>query len=245
MIMEIVNSDIAYKYIREKIISAEFLPGAPLYTKTLSSEIGLSRTPIRDALRQLEQDGLVTIIPRMGAVVRTLSTNEFRDLSELKRVLEVHAVGKTALNRTPNELKHLHEILLEMEKWTEKIILDRTDEASLLELLREDIKFHVAIAGAAGNNAIKDEIVRLQVISRVTIQKGPYKEFWAKLSDEEWKRLRLEIQKEHQDIFTAIEDSNSAKARQAMDHHMDQMFYQDIRFLEMAEELKLSKDIGL
>jgi DNA-binding GntR family transcriptional regulator len=63
--MKHVNSDVAYDFIRKRILNGEFSPGHALMTKELSAEIGVSRTPIRDALRQLEADGLVTIRPHL------------------------------------------------------------------------------------------------------------------------------------------------------------------------------------
>ena len=77
--MKNVNSDVAYDFLRKRILDGEYLPGQALMTNALASEIGVSRTPIRDALRQLEADGLVTIQPRLGASVKMMDLKNFRE----------------------------------------------------------------------------------------------------------------------------------------------------------------------
>ena len=75
---------IAHEYIRNRILSGEFATGDTLSTKHLADDIGVSRTPIRDALRQLETEGLVEIYPRQEARVKQASYEELRDIWELR-----------------------------------------------------------------------------------------------------------------------------------------------------------------
>lgn len=102
--MKNVNSDIAYEFLKKRILSGEYLPGTALMTNALSPEIGVSRTPIRDALRQLEQDGLVTIQARAGARVKQMELREFREVCEMRLALESHAAGLAARRRTDTDL---------------------------------------------------------------------------------------------------------------------------------------------
>ena len=83
--MKNVNSDIAYDYLRKRILAGEYAPGEALMTNVLAPEIGVSRTPIRDALRQLEADGLVTIQPRLGASVKKMDLKTFREDVHINR----------------------------------------------------------------------------------------------------------------------------------------------------------------
>src|SRR5262245_3783503 len=105
--MKSVNSDVAYDYLRKRILSGGYAPGQALMTKMLAAEIGVSRTPIRDALRQLEADGLVTIRPRLGASVKQMDLKVFQESCELRLALETHAAGLAARSRTELDL---HEI---------------------------------------------------------------------------------------------------------------------------------------
>ena len=77
--MKSVNTDVAYEHIRKKILNGEYLPGQALMTEVLAEEIGVSRTPVRDALRKLETDGLVSIQPHLGASVKKIQLPEFRE----------------------------------------------------------------------------------------------------------------------------------------------------------------------
>src|SRR5882762_11861272 len=105
--MKSVNTDVAYDYIRKKILSGEYASGKPLMTEVLAKEIKVSRTPVRDALRKLETDGLVTIRAHLGANVKVMDLKEFREMCDLRLALESHAAGLAALNHTEADL---HEI---------------------------------------------------------------------------------------------------------------------------------------
>src|SRR5215204_2878566 len=117
--MKNVNSDIAYAYIRKHILSGQFRPGQALMTNDLSAEIGVSRTPVRDALRQLEADGLVIIKPHLGASVKTMGFREYREMCGLRLALETYAAGLAAENRTSDELHELELALDAMRGLTE------------------------------------------------------------------------------------------------------------------------------
>src|SRR5689334_17238462 len=110
--MKNVNSDVAYDFIRKKILSGEYPPGHALKTEVLSSEIGVSRTPVRDALHKLEADGLVIVQARLGASVKKMTVKEFREMCDLRLALESHAAGLAAINHTEADL---HEIKFALE----------------------------------------------------------------------------------------------------------------------------------
>src|SRR5438132_2081929 len=98
------SSDVAYDYIRKRILNGDFRSGQSLMTKVLAKETGLSRTPIRDALRQLESDGLVTIRARLGASVTSMDLEEYGELCGLRLALESYGAGLAARNRTDTGL---------------------------------------------------------------------------------------------------------------------------------------------
>src|SRR3954453_21922330 len=116
--MKSVNTDVAYDYIRKRILSGDFPPGHALITELLANEIKLSRTPVRDALRKLETDGLVTIEPHLGASVKKMQLKEFRELCDLRLALECHAAGLAALNRTETDLREIGFALESMGRLT-------------------------------------------------------------------------------------------------------------------------------
>ena len=162
-----VNSNLAYEYIRKRVLSGEFPPGFGLMTNALSEEIGVSRTPVRDALRQLESDGLVSIEPRIGASVKEMSLNGLRDMCGLRLALESHAAGLAARNRNESELQEIAIALEEMRRLTDHIVHNDDGNHALPGLVREDVRFHLAIMAAAKNDLMKKEILRLHLIQLV------------------------------------------------------------------------------
>src|ERR1700694_2281793 len=143
--MKSVNTDVAYDYIRKKILSGEYASGKPLMTEVLAKEIKVSRTPVRDALRKLETDGLVIIRAHLGASVKQMQLKEFQEMCDLRLALEGHAAGLAALNHSETNLREIHYALEAMRRLTEEIIRAPREQPLLGELVREDVRFHIAI----------------------------------------------------------------------------------------------------
>ena len=165
----VVNSDFAYDYIRKRILNGDFRPGQALMTNVLSVEIGVSRTPVRDALRQLEADGLAMIRPRLGASVKSMGLKEFRDLCGMRLALESCAAGLAAQHRTDADLHEIGSALEALRVQTDRYIAAEAEQPALGELAREDVRFHIAVMTAARNDLIKKEILRLHLINRIVV----------------------------------------------------------------------------
>jgi DNA-binding GntR family transcriptional regulator len=233
--MKDVNSDIAYDYIRKRILSGAFAPGEGLATKTLSAEIGVSRTPVRDALRQLEADGLVTIQARLGARVKQMDLKEFRETCLLRLALESFAAGLAAANRTSDDLREISQAVAAMRHLTEKIISTSKDkeEPVLDELRREDVRFHIAIMTAAKNDLMKAEILRLHLINRVISTPGP--ERAVSVDRKAVDARRRAVLAEHEKIHAAIAKGDATVARDAMAQHIQDIVDNTLRVLATTE----------
>jgi DNA-binding GntR family transcriptional regulator len=108
--------DRAYNYILEGIVSGTFEPGMRIPTESVADELGISRMPVRDALRRLEGDGVVTIFANRGASIAEYSYNEVIELTEMRSVLEALA-ARVALDRiTDADLEQLSHLLRLMDK---------------------------------------------------------------------------------------------------------------------------------
>lgn len=107
--------DVAYAEIREAIISYHLEPGSELRQERIASQLGISRLPVRDALRRLEAEGLVILRPRRGFVVAEINREEIVDLFELRGVLEGKAGYLATINRTEENVRRSEELLLSME----------------------------------------------------------------------------------------------------------------------------------
>ncbi len=231
--MKDINSEIAYKFIRKRILDGKYPPGYPLMTEDLAKVTGVSRTPVRDALRQLETDGLVSIRPNRGARVKQVDLNEFREMCELRLALETYAAGLAARNRTPVELQEMRACLARMQECTDRLLASKEEPQEVLEkLLIEDIRFHVAIISSAKNRLLKKEVLRLHVINRVVAGPMPGR------ADQEvgkGKNRRAAIQKCHDAIYHAIERGDVQAARATMEEHIQDIIDNFIKVMAQTE----------
>lgn len=228
--MKNVNSDRAYEYIRKRILTGQFEAGRSLTTDWLSSEIGVSRTPIRDALRQLQVDGLVTIQARLGASVKRMDPVEFREMCGVRLALESYAAELAATQRTAAQLQEIKVALNAMNVLTEKIISASKEEPLLEGLRMADVRFHLGIITAASNELLKKEILRLHLVNRVVSSTGRSAEFVP-----EKKAMiarRRAVLASHAEIYAAIERRDGETARRTMADHIQDIVENATRVLE-------------
>jgi DNA-binding GntR family transcriptional regulator len=109
------RSDV-YNGLRQSILDGSLPPGAPLVERRISDEMGVSRAPVREALRKLEEDGLVVTIPYKGSYVTRVSPEAMDDILSLRTVLEVYAVERALPRLRPDGLKRLRGIVEQMEE---------------------------------------------------------------------------------------------------------------------------------
>ncbi len=244
------NTDKAYSYIRKKILTGAFSLGSPLKPYRLEAEIGVSRTPIRDALRLLEKDGLVVMKPRLGARVTSLTTEEFSHLCVMRLALESYAAGLAAQNRTEEQLRELKEALAKLADTGLRFGGKPEDLEILHDYQRHDLYFHIALLGAAQNPLIRAECTRIHLLDHLLSGKVMERTAYYEPSV---KSLAPEIA-EHEAILKAVEQKDAAAARAAMERHLqpvvdrsiaalkrDQNYQQsNLRRIEMIEEVTMS-----
>ena len=215
-----ISSDKAYQFILHKIVSGEYPPGMALVADTLSAEIGVSRTPVRDALRQLEKSGLVSILPHLGASVKRMDAKEYRDTCTMRMALEVFAAGLAATSRGDDDLWTIRTALENMRTYTERLLAGNAAAESFELLIAEDVRFHVAVIAASKNDVIKKEILRLHLIYRVvsveTVERNSSDAGQAARDREH----RMNVLKEHEEIYQAIERRDPVAAKAAMERHI-------------------------
>lgn len=216
--MKKVSSEIAYEYIRRRILSGDFPPGFSLTADYLSKELGVSRTPIRDALLKLEADGLVSISPRIGATVKQMDIHEIGEMCELRLALESHAAGRAAELRSAEDLHEIELAISALRRLTEESRGHLPDPVVLSELARYDVRFHIAIISAARNYLMKKQILGLHLINRVVTGVPDVSD--PPLSPEEREARRLAVLMSHEEIFAAIVQREPEAARRAMRCHI-------------------------
>jgi DNA-binding GntR family transcriptional regulator len=137
--------------LRERILNGEFRPGERLVEAKLSEELGVSRMPVREALRVLAAEGVVTIEPRRGAAVTIHDDDQIREIVEVRATLEGLNAKLAAKRRDPQRLARLQQVLAAGVKVA--------DGAELAKLHQDNENFHDALASAADNSVLR-ELVR-------------------------------------------------------------------------------------
>ncbi|MCA1190672.1 MULTISPECIES: GntR family transcriptional regulator [Saccharopolyspora] len=143
----------SYRHVRQGILTGRFPGGTMLSEATLAAELAVSRTPVRAALVRLQEEGWVTIYPKRGALVQTLSDRAVRELAEAKAMLEsgaVRAARPRALTALAVEMRP--DLLRQQE------VLDAGDLTAFVEL---SIAFHRSFIAAAGNEVVLELYDRL------------------------------------------------------------------------------------
>jgi len=139
-----------YEWIRNGIEDGLLAVGDPLPENMLAKETGVSRTPVREALRRLEQDGYVKIIPRKGAFVSDISLEDLKEIYDIRKLLEPFA-ALSAVNRIPDS------VIDEMEKdWKAlKKVADIGGDIDLSKVSDMDLAFHMTITKYSTNKRIE------------------------------------------------------------------------------------------
>jgi len=149
---------VAYKEIRARILSGSFGPGERLTEERLARELGISRTPVRQALTRLEADGLVALVPNRGAVVRSYSPADVLEIYDLRALLEGHAAREAATNVQPAVLGTLWALVNEMEGFALEAFPSR--EEAVVWFTDRNNRLHQAIHAASGNRRLVDLLNR-------------------------------------------------------------------------------------
>ena len=108
--------DVVFQTLRQAILRGELKPGERLMEIQLANKLGVSRTPIREAIRKLELEGLVLVIPRRGAEVADITEKSLRDVLEVRKALEELAVNLACDRMTKAQIKELKEAAKEFEE---------------------------------------------------------------------------------------------------------------------------------
>jgi DNA-binding GntR family transcriptional regulator len=143
-----------YTHLRTKLLAGELPPGARLDYKKISTEMGVSTTPVREAMGKLASEGLVELVPRAGAIVRKLGAQEAVQLYGVREAIETYAAAKAAEKISEARLHQLGDHLGRM-----RLLITRTFAAgpglmtgeNLSDFLHADLSFHMTIIEAAGN----------------------------------------------------------------------------------------------
>jgi len=192
--------DIVFEYLREAILTGKLEPAQRLMEVQLAEQLGVSRTPVREAIRKLELEGLVVMIPRKGAYVADVSLKDIIEVLEIRTALEGLAASLAAERMTDDEIQKLREVAEEFKQSIKTANVDL--------MVQKDIEFHEMIFTSTNNqklvsmnHALREQVYRF----RITY-----------ISDFDTSETLI---KEHKEILDAISKRNPSKAMEnAMKH---------------------------
>ncbi len=205
--------DRAYRYLREKMLSGELPPGTRVSEEALAGEIGISRTPVREAVKQMAHEGLLEAVPRVGTIVREPDRREIEELYELREALEGYAVEQAAGRARREDLENLQRFLDEIGavagelKRTGKRALEG---ALLRRFLAADLGFHLRLLEAAGNRRIVKTAAESRVLGGIFGTRR--QEHTAEVVAEAWRF--------HHRILSAVRRSDGRRARKLVVEHI-------------------------
>jgi DNA-binding GntR family transcriptional regulator len=196
--------------ISAAILEGELEAGSRLGQEALAERFGVSRQPVREALRRLQAEGLVQVHPRRGMLVRRLTAREVRDAYLVRGELEGLAAETAARRATPEEIGRLRAAQAQYREATEQSLKDpsRTEYSEARAAANDT--FHAAVLAAAGIGVLTRTVERLLILV-------PRKLPTAALSNP---RLFERLADEHQRICETIEAGDAEEARAAITHHI-------------------------
>ena len=192
-----------YTELQKDILSGALPDKSKLTEQAVCKRYNVSRTPVREALRQLEADGLIENIPNRGAYITGLSKRDISDLFDLRALFEVQAVEWAIKRMGSEDIDSLAEVMEFMEFYTLK------EDAS--KVLSFNSRFHSLIYEGTGNRKLQRSLEVYQTYLKYSAPHRSYTESDLKT-----------ILEEHRAIYEAFESRNAAAGRKAMEYHMEQ-----------------------
>jgi DNA-binding GntR family transcriptional regulator len=196
--------EMVYEELKMQILKGTIVPGTRLMEVDLAEEMGVSRTPIREAIRKLEKEGLVTIEPRRGAYASQVSTKDMVEILEVRQDMEGLAAAFAAKRISPEQLAELKKI--------SDLYNKAVAEGNMEDMIKYDTRFHRIIVESCNNKVLLSMIEQLHELV-LRFRYIYYDNF----------RKAENMPSEHSIILNAIENCDPDTAREAADSHIDRL----------------------
>lgn len=194
--------DVVFNTLRQSILKGELKPGERLMEIHLANQLGVSRTPIREAIRMLELDGLVKMIPRKGAQVSNISKEDLKDVLEVRKALDTLAISLAC--------ERIDAVGLINLKKASEAFKESVKTGDFTKIAEADVAFHEVIHVASGNKRL------FVMINNLAERLFRYRlEYIKECSD------RMELIKEHDEMVKCIELGDKKGAVRIIEQHID------------------------
>lgn len=209
--------DVVFNTLRQAILTGELKPGERLMEIHLAERLGVSRTPIREAIRKLELEGLVTMIPRRGAEVAQITEKSMSDVLEVRRALDALCVELACDRITEEELARLEQACSDFEA----AVKTRDNKV----IAQADVKLHDIIVQATGNSRL------IQLVNNLSEQMYRYRFEYIKDSSR-----HENLVEEHRIIYESILKKDKETASRAAETHIDNQKNAIIQQIRLEKE---------
>lgn len=209
--------DVVFNTLRQAILTGELKPGERLMEIHLANKLGVSRTPIREAIRKLELEGLVTMIPRRGAEVAQITEKSMNDVLEVRRAMDALCVELACDRISPEELEQLKDACDVFEA------VVKTGDVK--KIAQADVALHDIIVRATGNQRL------VQLVNNLSEQMYRYRFEYIKDSSQHERLVE-----EHRIIYQSIVQKDKKTASQAAKTHIDNQEKSIIRQIRLDHQ---------
>lgn len=207
----------AYEAVKEMILTGELQPGQELPEEKLAAELGISRTPLREALKRLAVDALIDIRKTRPAIVAEFTHEDVKEIMEIRRILEIHSLGYMSKADQRRVVGELRPILAEQ--------LNAINQEDFISFMDKDQEFHNILYQAVPNRRLKEMIH--------TINSGGSRAFLF-LSDT-INDSATEAYHEHAAILQELEEGNLEKAKEKMEIHLTNIENRLLKYIKREE----------
>lgn len=193
--------DVVFNTLREAILKGEIKPGERLMEIHLANMLGVSRTPIREAIRMLEQEGLAVTVPRKGAQVAKMTEKDLQDVLEIREALDNLAVIAACERKTAEQFDKL--------KTAMKVFEDATTKSDVRAIVQADEDFHDVIYEMAHNPRL------MSIVGNMREQMYRYRYEYLKNTE-----IYGQLIKEHRGIIEGFEKNDAEYLKKVMHTHL-------------------------
>lgn len=208
--------DVVFNTLRQEILTGKLKPGERLMEIHLANKLGVSRTPIREAIRKLELEGLVIMIPRRGAEVAQITWKNLKEVLEVRRALDVLVIELACERMTSDQLEKLYVACDKFKAATKTLDTRKVAEA--------DVELHDIIIESAGNRRLT------QLLNNLAEQMYRYR--FEYLKDATQHEMLVQ---EHYEMYQSILNKDKESAAKAVCKHIDNQEEAIIRLLQLEK----------
>lgn len=209
----------AYSALREKLFLGQLPAGSQLVNRTLAAELGLSMTPVREAINRLASDGVVEYVHGAGAFVRRIDRRDLEQIYELRELLEPYAAAQAARSASPFQLDELCQLCIQGEELAKRLVSKKRGsvgaEAALSAQWSElEADFHMAVLRASNNRWLISAVEGVRLLHRISLTHQSLRDVL------QTSETAARTAQEHLKLFEAIRDRDEDRSSKLMREHI-------------------------